>query len=298
MNNFYCQRKSGGFDFSIKEWNKAQEEIKTLTPEQQSFVSEAIPNCKEQCESCTRIVTETRIKNKSIRELQQKIMEKIPKYIIKSFKQNGEFIGFLSAYSASGMNQFAPQITQAILFDKKEDCIYSDGQIWELGRGGGKGYYEIEKLIQYNTGKQNDFKMPAFISNENMKVIITVNNKLDKNFIKLFGARHNYLMSNFGNNNSIEFINVECDDNYEKNICGFDSVGYAKVSSLLHDFIKYDLRVISINGEPLKRKIKGIDTIDVIEYEIIEELNPYLNEYVYDLNQIGEHKIEIELKKL
>ena len=71
MNNFYCQRKCGEVDFSIEEWNKAQEEIKTLTPEQQSFVSEAIPNCQEQCDSCIKVVNETRIKNKLIRESQQ-----------------------------------------------------------------------------------------------------------------------------------------------------------------------------------------------------------------------------------
>ena len=69
------------------------------------------------------------------------------KYIITSFKENGEFIGYLSAFSASGSNQFAPQMTQAIPFDNIEDCIYSDGQTWEHGRGGGgKGYYKIEKV--------------------------------------------------------------------------------------------------------------------------------------------------------
>ncbi|MBK7362895.1 MAG: hypothetical protein IPJ01_11405 [Micavibrio sp.] len=86
-------------------------------------------------------------------------MEKIPKYIIKSFKDNGEFMGYLSAYSASGLNQFAPQITQAILFDKEEDCIYSNRQTWEFDRSGVKGYYEIEKLIQYNNKDTNDLKI-------------------------------------------------------------------------------------------------------------------------------------------
>jgi hypothetical protein len=69
------------------------------------------------------------------------------KYIIKSFKENGEFVGFLSSFSASGMNQFAPQSIQAILFDTEEECIYSEGQTWQEGRSDEKGYYKIEKVI-------------------------------------------------------------------------------------------------------------------------------------------------------
>lgn len=130
-------------------------------------------------------------------------------------------------------------------------------------------------------------------SNKNMKLIITVNNKSDRAWLKLFGARHNYLMVNFGNNSNIEIKNVECDDNYEKNIGGFESIEYAKYGSMLHDFVKYNLRVISINGEPLKREIKGSNPI---EYEIIEELNPYSQEYIYELNKNGKHKLEVLLK--
>lgn len=70
------------------------------------------------------------------------------KYIIKSFKENGEFVGCLSAFSASGYNQFAPQLKQAILFDKEEECIYSNGQTWQEGRSDEKGYYEISKVIE------------------------------------------------------------------------------------------------------------------------------------------------------
>jgi hypothetical protein len=70
MNNFYCQRICGEIDFSIERWNKTQQEIKTMTPEQQSFILEARPNCKEQCESCNKIVVETRIKNQKIRDEQ------------------------------------------------------------------------------------------------------------------------------------------------------------------------------------------------------------------------------------
>jgi hypothetical protein len=68
-------------------------------------------------------------------------MAKVNKYIILSFDNLSNFIGYLSAYTASGANQFAPQIHQAISFDKTSDCIYSHGQEWEEGNGK-KGHYE------------------------------------------------------------------------------------------------------------------------------------------------------------
>lgn len=64
------------------------------------------------------------------------------KYIIKSFKENGDFVGYLSAYSDSGANQFAPQQHQAVEFESEKDCIYADGEAWEH-LNGDKGYYKI-----------------------------------------------------------------------------------------------------------------------------------------------------------
>jgi hypothetical protein len=69
-------------------------------------------------------------------------MAKVNKYIILSYDNLGNFVGYLSAFSASGANQFAPQIHQAIPFDTQFDCIYSHGQEWEEGRGSKKGHYE------------------------------------------------------------------------------------------------------------------------------------------------------------
>jgi len=63
-NNFYCQKNCGEVDFSIEEWNKAQEEMKTLTPEQLDFVMQPETICQEQCADCIRVVTETRISNR------------------------------------------------------------------------------------------------------------------------------------------------------------------------------------------------------------------------------------------
>lgn len=71
-------------------------------------------------------------------------MLSVEKYFILSYKENGECVGWLSAYSASGANQFAPQSHQAVYFDSEQECIYSDGQKWEEGNGQ-KGYYKIEK---------------------------------------------------------------------------------------------------------------------------------------------------------
>ena len=71
------------------------------------------------------------------------------KYVIVSFDENDECVGYLSAFSPTGMNQFHPQITQAIPFDSIADCVYSDGQPWKLGRAGGNGYYKIEKTTRY-----------------------------------------------------------------------------------------------------------------------------------------------------
>lgn len=82
----------------------------------------------------------------------------VTKYIIKSYKQDGEFVGFLSAYSASGANQFSPQSIQAIQFDSIKDCIYADGQAWELDYGyGQKGYYKIETIGVINIGDLDEY---------------------------------------------------------------------------------------------------------------------------------------------
>lgn len=63
-NNFYCQKKCGEVDFSIEEWNKAQEEMKSLTKEQLSFVLQAETICQKQCKGCENIVNETRVLNR------------------------------------------------------------------------------------------------------------------------------------------------------------------------------------------------------------------------------------------
>lgn len=75
MSNFYCQKLCGEVGFSIDEWNKAREEYKTLTPDGQQYMDEADDSgviCQTQCEACKKIVLHTRVKNKAIREIQNK----------------------------------------------------------------------------------------------------------------------------------------------------------------------------------------------------------------------------------
>ncbi len=67
-NNFYCQKKCGEVGFSIEEWNKAYQELKTLTPEQLDFVMQAETICQEQCSACSEIVSEQRLKTKKLLE--------------------------------------------------------------------------------------------------------------------------------------------------------------------------------------------------------------------------------------
>lgn len=62
----YCQKICGEVGFSIEEWNKAYQEIKTLTPEQRDFVMQLQTICQEQCFSCKKIVEERRLKTQEL----------------------------------------------------------------------------------------------------------------------------------------------------------------------------------------------------------------------------------------
>lgn len=72
------------------------------------------------------------------------------KYIIISFRLDGSLYGYLSSFSANGMMFFNPSESEAIEFDKLEDCIVSDWQKLDLGRDGGQGFYRIKKIIVQN----------------------------------------------------------------------------------------------------------------------------------------------------
>ena len=129
-----------------------------------------------------------------------------------------------------------------------------------------------------------------------MQVSITVKNKLTLNKLVLFGARHNYLSINHGNNVAIEITNVEFDDEYKKFVGLTDYSGkpdWTNYVCFIMDTIKYNFRIISMNGDSLKREIKNTSPV---EYETIDELDPYMNSYEYELTSIGEHRITVELK--
>jgi hypothetical protein len=72
------------------------------------------------------------------------------KYIIMSFRLDGSLYGYLSSFSANGMMILHPSESEAIEFDKIEDCIVSDWQKWDLGRDGGQGFYRIKKILVQN----------------------------------------------------------------------------------------------------------------------------------------------------
>lgn len=136
-----------------------------------------------------------------------------------------------------------------------------------------------------------------------MKVTILVEKRVDytDREFTLFGARQRYLRVNFGNSVGLDIKQVKFDDEYKKEIGIFKDFekweeGY---SAFFIDCIKNDLRVVSINGEKLKRKstFKVKETLHQQE-EILSEINPYCDEYEYPLPYIGVHKIEIELRKV
>lgn len=68
-NNFYCQKKCGFVDFSIEEWNKANQFCKKagITGiEQDKILHPELFPCEKQCDDCMNIVLETQKKNRAI----------------------------------------------------------------------------------------------------------------------------------------------------------------------------------------------------------------------------------------
>ena len=62
----YCQKTCGEVGFSIEEWNKSYQELKTLTPEQRDFVMQPQTICQEQCTACLDIVTARQLKTQAL----------------------------------------------------------------------------------------------------------------------------------------------------------------------------------------------------------------------------------------
>lgn len=111
-----------------------------------------------------------------------------------------------------------------------------------------------------------------------MKITITFKSKVNQSLlVPFFKAKKTYLQVNWGLSSFIE-TSVSIDDEYIEKLGETTSVG-----EFLMDCIHYDLRVISINGKPLKNKNDD---------EII--INPYCEEYYLPLNS-GYNPIEIEL---
>jgi len=103
----------------------------------------------------------------------------------------------------------------------------------------------------------------------------------------LFGTRFNYLKVNWGNNTGIAIEKCEFDDEYIEKI-GDVPDSYSSYSAFLMDCSKYDFRIIYINGERPKAKIK--DTDEYIEVD----LNPYSDIYEMEIIEL-KTTIDIEL---
>jgi len=71
--NFYCAKKCGDPEFSIKEWNEAYQFCidAGLSESETNKILHPEP-CKTQCEACMNMVLDTQIKNRKLREKRAK----------------------------------------------------------------------------------------------------------------------------------------------------------------------------------------------------------------------------------
>lgn len=131
-----------------------------------------------------------------------------------------------------------------------------------------------------------------------MKATITIINGHNSPIkVMLFGARHNTLRVNWGNDTWIGFKCVEYDDDY-KTLVGDSSFIDDSYAAFLMDLVKNNFVVQRINGEQLK-KVKKDSPVGTIEYEPIpfNTFNPYYHDYFYEI-PTGTSKIEIELRNI
>ncbi|MCH7850932.1 MAG: hypothetical protein IH845_04790 [Nanoarchaeota archaeon] len=67
MKNFYCQKKCGDIEFSIKEWNKSYEEIQSMPIceyEKNILIDGCF--CFEQCFDCMVVVGRRQLETKKM----------------------------------------------------------------------------------------------------------------------------------------------------------------------------------------------------------------------------------------
>ena len=67
------------------------------------------------------------------------------KYIVASYKDNGELVGYLNYFDSSTRN-YTLDKTNVIFWHKKEDCVASDGERWLKIETTESGYYKIEEI--------------------------------------------------------------------------------------------------------------------------------------------------------
>lgn len=134
-----------------------------------------------------------------------------------------------------------------------------------------------------------------------MKLTITIGHEQGlvraKEFV-LFGARHNFLASNCGNDSTLIILKTEFDDDYKK-IVGlpddYEVPDWRGYSCFLMDCVKFDFRINRINGKPLLKANKETNPFTFEEIPF-NKFNPYFEEYRIPLEEDWkETKFEIEL---
>lgn len=105
------------------------------------------------------------------------------KYVVKCFESKSEsvegrgvFVGYLAYFDALGVKSFSPDLEKAIQFDKLEDCVVSDREIWESDNGFSGGWYEI---------KQVDFVFSDREINNVLELFSKLNNGQKEQFKKM-----------------------------------------------------------------------------------------------------------------
>jgi hypothetical protein len=131
-----------------------------------------------------------------------------------------------------------------------------------------------------------------------MKITINFKSKVNQSYeVTWFKAKSHLLKANHGMPTYLEMNVISVCDEYKKEFGNTESI-----SEFLADCIHNDLRIMSINGKPLKRKVQRDWAAIVkpdgsweVEYENFI-LNPYSDGYTFGINS-GDNIMEIEIVK-
>ena len=131
-----------------------------------------------------------------------------------------------------------------------------------------------------------------------MKITINFKSKVNQSYeVTWFKAKSNWNQANFGMPSYMEIEVISIDEEYRKELGNTENV-----TEFIADCIHNDLRITSINGKPLKRKVQRDWAANVkpdgsweVEYENFI-LNPYSDGYTFGIF-CGDNIMEIEIVK-